>query len=60
MTVEEIREKGVNALIKFLGPVGAVKFILQFEKGKGDYTSQRDKKMKNLSLDHIVKSLRKP
>lgn len=40
-TLEEIREEGIRALITQLGPVGMVRFLQQFETGRGDYTAER-------------------
>ena len=37
----DIREAGLNALNKALGPVGAARFMQQFENGIGDYTSEK-------------------
>ena len=33
-----LREKGLKALSRELGPSGMAIFIRQFESGKGDYT----------------------
>ncbi len=41
MTMEQIRQNGLKALARELGPVGMVRFIQQFEKGSGDYTKDR-------------------
>ena len=41
-TLEEIRERGIRALITYLGPVGMVRFLQQFETGRGDYTAERE------------------
>ncbi|MCD7732921.1 MAG: hypothetical protein LUH56_05720 [Oscillospiraceae bacterium] len=37
----EIQIVGMNALKEALGPVGAVRFIRQYNPGYGDYTSER-------------------
>lgn len=41
MTTEQIRQAGVQALARELGPVGMVRFLQQFEFGRGDYSSER-------------------
>ena len=41
MTPNEIRQHGINALARELGPVGMIRFLQQFELGTGDYTLQR-------------------
>lgn len=42
MTLEEIRTVGLDALAKKLGRVGMVRFLQQFENGRGDYTADRN------------------
>jgi len=41
MTPEQIREAGLEAVARKLGPVGMARFLQQFESGKGDYTAER-------------------
>ena len=38
----DIQEKGINALMKNLGPVGAMRFLEQFDQGgSGNYTKEK-------------------
>ena len=46
LTPVEIQKAGWKALKKQLGLVGALRFILQYEKGEGDYTKLRRKLFK--------------
>jgi hypothetical protein len=39
--LDQIRRRGIDALARELGPVGMVRFLQQFETGKGDYTRER-------------------
>jgi len=41
MTLDEIRNAGIRALARELGPTGMVRFLQQFETGDGDYTAER-------------------
>ena len=41
MTLEQIRLVGLEALTRELGPAGMVRFLQQFETGKGDYSLER-------------------
>ncbi len=41
MSLEEIRQHGISALARELGPVGMIRFLQQFETGAGDYTRDR-------------------
>lgn len=40
-TLDDIRRAGVEALARALGPVGMLRFLQQFETGRGDYTAER-------------------
>ena len=42
MSLEELRQRGIGALAKELGPVGMVRFLQQFEMGSGDYSTDRE------------------
>jgi len=41
LTLDEIRRKGLEALRRELGPAGMIRFLQQFETGKGDYARAR-------------------
>ena len=41
MSPAQIRQQGLDALVKALGPVGIVRFLHQFDMGSGDYTGER-------------------
>ena len=41
MTLEEIRQRGIRALTRELGPAGMIRFLQQFETGRGDYSIDR-------------------
>ena len=41
ITTHELDEIGRRALLKALGPVGMVRFLRQYERGRGDYTRDR-------------------
>ena len=41
MTLVQIRNAGLQALARELGPVGMVRFLQQYETGKGDYSRDR-------------------
>jgi len=40
-TLNEIHKQGIDALVKVLGPVDAVRFLQIFDQGSGDYTRER-------------------
>ena len=54
----QIRQLGIEALAKALGPVGMVRFLQQFETGSGDYTRFRDELLKDTSLEEILSQIK--
>jgi len=54
----QIRQVGLEALVKALGPVGMTRFLQQFETGYGDYTKDRDKWLGKMDVQHMVKEIR--
>jgi hypothetical protein len=54
LSPNELRRVGIDALVKSLGPLGMVRFIQQFDTGKGDYTKERSELLGSLSLDAIT------
>jgi len=53
-----IRKAGISALKKELGPVGTAYFIRQFESESGDYTTERDELLADITLDEVLESVR--
>lgn len=58
MTQEDIRMRGMDVLEKELGPVGMIRFMQQFGRGKGDYTKERHQWLKRLSGADIASECR--
>ena len=58
-TFAEIKTMGWKALVKELGYAGATKFILLYEKGEGDYTKERKELFENITIDDIVREVKK-
>jgi hypothetical protein len=59
MSINQIREVGLEVLTKALGPVGMVRFLQQFERGEGDYTKNREKWLKGMSLQSVLKEIKR-
>jgi len=57
--IEQIRKDGMDALIKKLGPDGMIRFIQQFDSGRGDYTKDRHAVLDGYSIDDIVNEIKK-
>jgi hypothetical protein len=58
MTLNEIQQKGLEALSRELGPVGMVRFLQMFETGYGDYTEARHQWLDNQPLEDIAQRIR--
>jgi hypothetical protein len=59
-TPEEIRSIGLKALAAALGPEGMARFILQFDRGQGDYTAARQAWVDHADLDALLGAARLP
>lgn len=59
LTPVEIQKAGWEALNKQLGLVGALRFLLQYEKGEGDYTALRRELFKDETVESLLDSMRK-
>lgn len=58
MTPQQIRVAGLAALSRELGLVGMIRFMQQFEMGKGDYSKDRHEWLDQYSVDDIAKMVR--
>lgn len=58
MSPAQIRQQGLDALVKALGPVGMVRFLHQFDMGSGDYTQERQQWLESLSLEDILAEIK--
>jgi hypothetical protein len=59
MSPAVIRKAGLEAVAKKLGPLGMVRFLQQFETGRGDYTKERDQWLKDANIKEIISEIRK-
>jgi len=57
MTLDQIRIEGLKALERHLGPEGMIRFLQQFETGRGDYTKERHKWLKETSVKTLAKKI---
>lgn len=53
LTLDEIRQKGLDALRRELGPAGMIRFLQQFETGSGNYAKTRQTWVDEISFDQI-------
>ena len=57
MTPFEVQQRGMAALIHELGYAGAVRFMLQFRRGKGNYTKERRTLLAGVSVEDALKAV---
>jgi hypothetical protein len=58
-TISEVRETGWRALVERLGIAGATLYVLEYEKGYGDYTEERKRIFNKKKSDEIVKKMKR-
>jgi hypothetical protein len=59
MNLTQIRQRGLEILNRELGPVGMVRFLQQFEMGKGNYTEERHQWLDKFTVDEIANQIQK-
>lgn len=58
-TIDQLKVDGWKALIDSLGLAEATRFLLQYQKGSGNYTVERKKLLKNVTINDIVEPYKK-
>jgi hypothetical protein len=56
--LSEIRHRGWETLVENLGIAGATEFIIQYEKGYGDYTEMRKEIFNKKGLKEILEEIK--
>lgn len=57
MTLPEIRKAGLDALRERLGPEGMIRFLQQFDSGRGDYSTERHALLDDLTVEEIARDI---
>ena len=57
-TPAEVRRAGWKALKEKLGPVSALRFMLDYERGEGDYTELRRKMFEGKTVKDIISDMK--
>jgi hypothetical protein len=57
LSLYELRQEGWKALTERLGISGAMRFLMQYDPGHGDYTEERRALFGDLSLDDVVAAM---
>ena len=50
----EIRAEGWKALTERLGVSGAIRFLMEYDPGRGDYVEERRELFRDLTLDDAI------
>ena len=53
----QIRMEGWQALTERLGPAGAMRFMMQYDPGHGDYSKERHEIFAPLTLDDLLRGI---
>ena len=57
MSLYQIRMEGWKALTERLGPAGAMRFMMQYDPGYGDYTKERREIFADLTIDALIQAI---
>ncbi len=57
MSLYQIRMEGWRALTERLGPAGAMRFMMQYDPGHGDYTKERRDIFAELTIDNLLDAI---
>jgi hypothetical protein len=58
ITLDKIKQLGIRALVRELGPAGMIRFIQQYETGEGDYSEERHKKLAKTDVRALAGKIR--
>ena len=54
----QIRAEGWKALTDRLGVAGAMRFLMEYDPGRGDYVEERRELFRELTLDEAIARIR--
>ena len=57
LSLYQIRLEGWKALTERLGPAGAMRFMMQYDPGHGDYSKERHDLFHALTLDELLHTI---
>jgi hypothetical protein len=60
MSLYQIRMEGWKALTERLGPSGAMRFMMQYDPGYGDYSKERHELFDSLTMDTLLEAIDEP
>lgn len=54
----DVTRRGFQVLCDHLGMAGALRFMLQYDRGSGDYTFERQVLLEKLSVEEVIERAR--
>ena len=57
--ISEVTYEAMKLLYRNLGVQNTLRFIRQFKNGEGDYTKERQELLKDMTLEELVKEIKK-
>ena len=57
MSLYEIRMEGWKALTERLGAAGAMRFMMQYDPGHGDYSKDRHEIFTSVTMEELLQSV---
>ena len=57
LSLYEIRMEGWKALTERLGPSGAMRFMMQYDPGYGDYSKERHEIFASVTMEELLESM---
>ena len=57
LSLYQIRMEGWKALTERLGPAGAMRFMMQYDPGYGDYPKERRDIFAELTIDTLLEAI---
>jgi hypothetical protein len=60
ISLYQIRMEGWKALTDALGAAGAMRFMMQYDPGYGDYTQERREIFADLTIDTLLDAIDRP
>ncbi len=57
-TIDELKITGWNVLVEKLGVVEATRYLLQYQKGSGNYAKDRHQYFDNMTLKNVITDIK--
>lgn len=57
-TISQISYRATRILFEKMGVVDTIRFLNQFSIGQGDYTKDREKWLRDISLDDVIAQMK--